>query len=83
MQQIPWNGAAQVIMSRDRTLYSGTLAMCVLHFRDGLSSTRQIACYISLQEEMVNGKASLGPEEIYQLITAVDLPQELTASRRI
>jgi hypothetical protein len=77
MQIIHWNGAAQVIMSRHRPLYSGTLAMCVLHFRDQLSLTRQIACHIALEQQTVNGKAWLDPEEIYSLIAAEDLPPEL------
>jgi hypothetical protein len=77
MEQIAWNGAAQVIMSRHRPLYSGTLAMCVLHFRDRLSLTRQIACHIALEQQLVNGKAWLDPEEIYNLMGAKDLPPEL------
>jgi hypothetical protein len=77
MEHIAWNSSAHVIMSRDRPLYSGTLAMCVLHFRDQLSLTRQIACHIVLEQQMVDGKAWLDPEEIYKLIAAKDLPPEL------
>jgi hypothetical protein len=77
MEHIAWNSSAHVIMSRDRPLYSGTLAMCVLHFRDQLSSTRRIACHIALEQQTVNGKAWLDPEEIYNLMTAKDLPPEL------
>jgi hypothetical protein len=51
--------------------------MCVLHFRDQLSSTRRIACHIALEQQTVNGKAWLDPEEIYNLMTAKDLPPEL------
>jgi hypothetical protein len=80
LEHIAWNSPAKLILSRHRPVYSGTLSMCVLHFRDQLSVTRKVTCHIALERDTVLGKTWLGPEEIYNLMTAENLPPELQAA---
>jgi hypothetical protein len=80
LEHIAWDSPATLIMSRNREVYSGSLSMCVLHFRDQLSVTRKIACRIALESGTVHGKTWLDPEEICDLMAAADLPPELQAA---
>lgn len=77
MAQIAWDSPAKLIIGRSQTAYSGTLSMCVLHFRDQLSITRKVTSFITLASETVNGKAWLSPEDICELMMAEELPAEL------
>ena len=80
MEHIAWDSPAKLIIGRNQTAYSGTLSMCVLHFRDQLSITRKVTSCITLARETVHGKAWLSPEDIYDLMTADELPPELQAA---
>jgi hypothetical protein len=75
--QITWNSPAKLIIDRNQTAYSGTLSMCIRHFRDQLSITRKVTCYITLDRATVGGKPWLNPEEILELMTVANLPAEL------
>jgi hypothetical protein len=80
MEHIVWDSPATLVIGRNLTAYSGTLSNCILHFRDELSITRKVTCRITLARETANGKTWLWPEDIYELMTAEDLPPELQSA---
>jgi hypothetical protein len=82
VEHIAWASPAKLIIGRNQMVYSGTLSMCVLHFRDQLSITRKVTCCITLDQETVRGKTWLCPEEIHELVMAEDLPAELRAQHQ-
>jgi hypothetical protein len=69
LEHIAWESPAMLVMSRNRPIYSGSLATCVLYFRDQLSLTRKVVCHIALETGMVRGKTWLGPEDIHAIMT--------------
>jgi hypothetical protein len=69
MVQIAWNTPARLILSRNHEVYCGPLVMCVRHFRDRLSATRQVTSSIVLERDTVFGKSWLDPEEIHLIMT--------------
>ena len=79
MEQVAWNSPAKLVASRNRPIYSGSLAMCVLHFRD-LSPFRRVTCHIALEKEAICGKTWLEPEEILTIMSGTNLPPELQSA---
>lgn len=71
---------AKVVISLDRPIYRGSLALCVLHFRDQLSPMRQVTSHIALEQGMLDGKSWLGPEDIRALLWQGGLPSELQSA---
>lgn len=71
---------AKVMISLDRPIYRGSLAMCVLHFRDSLSAVRQVTSHIALEKGVLEGKSWLGPEDIQALLWHAKLPSELQSA---
>ena len=77
MEHTAWDCPAKLVIGPHHTAYSGTLSNCVLHFRDELPITRKVTSHIILTHDAWNGKTLLWPEDIYQLMTAENLPPEL------
>jgi hypothetical protein len=71
---------ARVVISLDRPVYRGSLAMCILHFRDRLSPVRQVTSHIALDKGVLDGKSWLGPEDIHALLWHAQLPAELQSA---
>jgi hypothetical protein len=80
LKHVAWNSPAKLVMSRDRAVFSGSLAMCVLYFRDQLSPVWKVTCHISLERDTVDGKSWLDPEEILDIMTSNELPPELQSA---
>ena len=80
MEQDLWDTPAKVVISLDRPIYRGSLAMCILHFRDRLSPIRQVTSHIALEMGMWDGKSWLGPEDIQALLWNAKLPSELQSA---
>jgi hypothetical protein len=68
LEQALWDMPARLVISLNRPVYRGSLAMCVRHFRDQLSLVGQVTSHIALESGMVDGKSWLGPEEIHGLL---------------
>jgi hypothetical protein len=77
LKQDLWDTPAKVVISLNRPVYRGSLAMCMLHYRDQLSPVRQVTSHIALDRGMVDGKSWLGPEEIHTLLWRSEVPPEL------
>lgn len=80
MEQDHWDMPAKIVISLNRAVYRGSLAMCVLHFRDSMSPMRQVTSHIALEKGMLDGKSWLGPEDIHALLWHAGLPLELQSA---